>query len=290
MTPVGPGSAAIILAGGRARRLGGADKPLVPVAGRPLIAHALEAAARRDRIIVVGGPFEIGDDRITWTREDPPFGGPAAAVLAGIGALGEAVDETEVLLLASDLPDAARLVGRLDARPIPADADGLVALDDSGREQWLAARYRLGALRRAARDLAEPGGTAMRVLLGPLSLRTVDVGRSAVDLDTWDAIDEYRRAHPAPQQKDQIMHDTPADLESWVRSAAAELGLDPEDVPIGLLLDVTRETAHQVMRPAGPVTTFLLGLAVGRGGDLDDAVTRVRALIAEWPSEGDAGR
>lgn len=81
------------------------------------------------------------------------------------------------------------------------------------------------------------------------------------------------------------MNNTPADLETWVRSASADLGLDPAEIPIGLLLDVTRETAHEVMRPAGPVTTFLIGLAVGRGSTIDDAVAAVRARIAEWDTE-----
>lgn len=80
------------------------------------------------------------------------------------------------------------------------------------------------------------------------------------------------------------MNDTPEDLETWVRIASADLGIDPADVPIGLLLDVTRETAHDVMRPAGPVTTFLIGLAVGRGSTLDEAITIVRTRIAEWDS------
>lgn len=80
------------------------------------------------------------------------------------------------------------------------------------------------------------------------------------------------------------MNDTPADLETWVRIASADLGIDPSEVPVGLLLDVTRETAHDVMRPAGPVTTFLIGLAVGRGSTLDEAIAAVRTRIAEWDS------
>ena len=124
----------------------------------------------------------------------------------------------------------------------------------------------------------------MRALVAGLSLAPVDGGDTTVDLDTWDAIDEYRRAHPGARQKDDIMNETPLDLDRWVRSAAIELGLDPAEIPTGLLLDVTRETAHQVMRPAGPVTTFLIGLAVGRGGSLDDSITTVRALIDEWES------
>ena len=53
-------------------------------------------------------------------------------------------------------------------------------------------------------------------------------------------------------------------------------------MPVGLLLDVTRDAAHEVTRPAGPVTTYLLGLAVARGRAIDDAVAVVRAEIERW--------
>lgn len=190
-------TAAIILAGGRARRLGGADKPLVPVAGRTLIEHALEAARGRAQIVVVGGPFEIDDARIIWTREDPPFGGPAFALITGLVALEHEADDAEVLVLAADLPEAVGLVRLLDAEPLAPDVDGIVAMDETGREQWLAGRYRVGALRRATRSLGGADGASMRSLLAGLVLRTVPVGGAAVDLDTWQAIDEYRRAHPS---------------------------------------------------------------------------------------------
>ena len=277
---------AIIVAGGRARRLGGADKPMVPVAGRRLIEHALDAAAARRPVVLVGGPFEIDDERISWTREEPPFGGPAAALIAGLNALEPDVAAEEVLVLAADLPDAVRLVRLLDAEPLPADIDGIVATDAAGRTQWLAGRYRLAALRRAARAVGDADGVSMRELLSHVRLRTVPVGDAAADLDTWEAIEEYRRAHPTTaepttDQKDDTMTESPSDLETWVLGAAAELGVDPGEVPTGLLLDVTREIAHEVVRPAGPVTTFLIGLAVGRGSTVDEAVAAVRALIAD---------
>ncbi|MFF2371449.1 DUF6457 domain-containing protein [Agromyces sp. NPDC058110] len=57
----------------------------------------------------------------------------------------------------------------------------------------------------------------------------------------------------------------PADLDAWVAEIAPTLGLDPADVPIGEILDLTRRVAHGIARPAGPVTAFMIGLAVGRG-------------------------
>lgn len=81
------------------------------------------------------------------------------------------------------------------------------------------------------------------------------------------------------------MHDSPADLERWVEGLAAALDLAETEVPIGLLLDLTRDAAHGVTRPAGPLTTYLVGLSVARGASIDDAAARVRAAIAAWDTE-----
>jgi hypothetical protein len=69
-----------------------------------------------------------------------------------------------------------------------------------------------------------------------------------------------------------------SDLQDWARRAADELGL-PEGPDVGLLLQLSREVAHRVVRPAAPVTTYLLGVAVGRGADPHEAVERLRALL-----------
>ena len=54
-------------------------------------------------------------------------------------------------------------------------------------------------------------------------------------------------------------------LDDWITALTRELGLDGS-VDEGLLLDVARDAAHNVARPAAPVTTFLVGLAAGRAG------------------------
>lgn len=81
------------------------------------------------------------------------------------------------------------------------------------------------------------------------------------------------------------MPDAPEDLDAWVRTLAESLGLGGEQHPIGLLLDVTRDAAHGVVRPAGPLTTYLVGLAVAQGMTVEDAVARTRATIAEWRND-----
>nr|MDT0663160.1 DUF6457 domain-containing protein [Micromonospora sp. DSM 115978] len=68
-------------------------------------------------------------------------------------------------------------------------------------------------------------------------------------------------------------------------TAAAELGLDPADVDVSLVLDLARDVAHHVVRPGAPVTAYLLGVAVGRGADPAEAAARLAALAREWPAE-----
>lgn len=69
-----------------------------------------------------------------------------------------------------------------------------------------------------------------------------------------------------------------SDLEDWTARAAAELGID--DPPsLLLLLDLSREAAHRVVRPAAPVTTYLLGVAVGRGADVEQTAQRLKDLL-----------
>jgi Domain of unknown function (DUF6457) len=76
-------------------------------------------------------------------------------------------------------------------------------------------------------------------------------------------------------------------LDRWTEAACAELGLTPADVPARMVLDLARDVAHQVERPAAPLTAFLLGLAVGQGRPVDDAAAVLRELAARWePAEG----
>lgn len=81
------------------------------------------------------------------------------------------------------------------------------------------------------------------------------------------------------------MTDTPSDLDRWVVRLAEALQIDPAEVPTGALLELTREVAHGVTRPAGPVTTFLLGIALARGARFADAASSARSLIPEAAAE-----
>jgi Domain of unknown function (DUF6457) len=76
-------------------------------------------------------------------------------------------------------------------------------------------------------------------------------------------------------------------LQRWTEAACAELGLDPAAVDERLILDLTRVVAHQVDRPAAPLTAFLAGLAAGRGEPLAAAVATLTALATAWPEPPD---
>jgi hypothetical protein len=72
-------------------------------------------------------------------------------------------------------------------------------------------------------------------------------------------------------------------LDEWIRAACAELGIDPADMHRDLILDVARDVAHGVARPAAPVTAYLMGLAVGRGTPVRDAAARLTEMAEGWP-------
>jgi hypothetical protein len=73
-------------------------------------------------------------------------------------------------------------------------------------------------------------------------------------------------------------------LHQWSSDLSRALDLD-FDVDVNAVLDLARDAAHQVERPAAPVTTFLVGYAAGlRGGtpaDIAACVTTAQRLAAE---------
>ena len=180
-----PAIGAVVLAGGNGTRMGGVDKGRLRLGGVSLLEHALAATAAAEQTVVVGDPAPASRP-VTWTRERPPGGGPAAGLLAGLGAL--ACEPDLVLVLAVDMPwvtaaTADRLVEAV--RRGGAAVDGAVLVDADGRRQPLAAAYRPAALQRA-RDPAAAGGLSMRRLLAGLRLCEVPaVGEEARDVDTW---------------------------------------------------------------------------------------------------------
>ena len=71
-------------------------------------------------------------------------------------------------------------------------------------------------------------------------------------------------------------------LDDWVVQAADALGLDAT-MDIALVLDLARDVAHAVARPAAPVTSYLLGMAVATGADPEPAAATLVGIAREWP-------
>lgn len=185
---------AILLAGGRGSRLGGALKPLLALDGITLLSRAVTAAtdfgARR---VTVAADVLDPDLPVRWVREHPPYSGPAAAVVAALADSAAADDADWTLLLACDLPHAGEAVARLAAALplLPTDADGVCLGDASGRPQWLAGLYRTAALRGTAAQLADAGaGAPVRALMADLAITVIAGGDASHDIDTWD---DYER-------------------------------------------------------------------------------------------------
>ena len=190
---------AILLAGGRATRLGGAVKPLLEVGGRTLFARAVDAVAGCAPVTVVAPVLDVPDaDALTWVREDPPLGGPAAAVVAALASWRDEAPEW-TYVLACDLPGVAEAVARLaDAVALlPADTDGVCLADAASRPQWLTGLYRTAALREAAAELPDGGKDApVRAMTSDLAVAVIAAPPDETeDVDTWDDLERARRRH-----------------------------------------------------------------------------------------------
>jgi hypothetical protein len=70
-------------------------------------------------------------------------------------------------------------------------------------------------------------------------------------------------------------------FEEWIDELCELLSIDPNDVDIDGLLDLSREAAHGIERRAAPVTTYLVGVAVGAGADAEEVMTKVSGLLED---------
>jgi molybdopterin-guanine dinucleotide biosynthesis protein A len=141
-------------------------------------------AVRDARIVIAVGPRRDVDlpVGVTWVQEDPPGGGPVAALAAGL-----AVTAAElVVVLAVDHPLITR--EHITRLVECASADGAVALDDRGRLQPLVAVYRRPALHAAVLGLPRTQGASIREVMAALVLKPVQLGDAAVDCDTWESL------------------------------------------------------------------------------------------------------
>jgi molybdopterin-guanine dinucleotide biosynthesis protein A len=205
--------AAVVLAGGTAARMDGADKAAIELRGVTLLERTLSATFTAVEVVVVGDPVPTTRP-VTFTVEDPRGGGPAAGLLAGLRAFYRPPDL--VMVLAVDMPRVgpgtfARLTDALLA-PVTAAApaaaasptvtgadepgrpDGAMLVGADGRRQPLCAVYRYAALQRArpARREDEHGLPVHRLVGGLHMVEVPEVASEARDVDTWADLRELR--------------------------------------------------------------------------------------------------
>lgn len=150
--------AVAVLAGGQGRRLGGRDKALVQLCGRPLLAHLLDRLRPQTRRIVLsanGEASRFAGFGLPVVADDIADAGPLAGIAAAAAYCATQWPETTRLVTVPvDTPrPPADLVHRLAAGP-----DGRVAVAESGgRLHWAVACWPLSAALRLTAAMHETG-------------------------------------------------------------------------------------------------------------------------------------
>jgi molybdopterin-guanine dinucleotide biosynthesis protein A len=225
---------AVILAGGRSARLGGVPKQSLTYDGDSLLRRSAAAAGGARAAVVVGPDAGEVPAGFLSSREEPPFGGPAAAIAAGLAALAASGGNRPglTLVLACDMPNVAQAVtalkaalkvrargaagpadagpaaegpaagGPAAAKPAGLEPDGVVAVSEDGRRQPLVGFYSTAALQRSVAELESTGrlvNGSVRALLASLDVQLVAVpAGSTADVDTWDDAAALGVAAPVP--------------------------------------------------------------------------------------------
>ncbi|MDO7868331.1 molybdenum cofactor guanylyltransferase [Nocardioides jiangxiensis] len=173
---------AIVLAGGTAVRMGGVDKASIELHGRTLLEYALDAVTDASEVVVVGA-WVPTERPVTFTREEPALGGPAAGILAGLDAF--AGTPRQLVVLAVDMPRVTlSTIARL--RDAAEGRDGAVLVDGKGRRA-LAYVLDTAALTASRPGPEEAFGLSLRALVGDLDLASVPArGDEARDVDSWE--------------------------------------------------------------------------------------------------------
>jgi molybdopterin-guanine dinucleotide biosynthesis protein A len=286
-----PGWTALVLAGGRGSRLGHVDKAAITIGGMSALDHLL-ADLPEMVPVVVAGPECPTSRLVTFRREWPIHGGPVAGIASGLAAVSTPL----TVLLAVDMPWAGVLAEQLVAEFASCEAGALVPVDGSGFRQPLCCVVRTEAIREALRELGDPDGRSLRDLMSLVEVKERVLAEAEIGwVDDIDTPDDLRRARArrttspvvscSTGTHEPTSHEQGAKpvMSTWIDGVCAELDL-PAEVNTDVILDVARVAAHNVERPAAPVTTFLLGVAVAGGMDLNEAAAKIQSLAATWPA------
>ncbi len=192
--PSQPRVAAIVLAAGQGRRMGGPNKLAATIGGEPLVRIAVEAAvaSRTDPVIVVTGhqPEAVRESLagldVAFVHNPDFAEGLSTSLRRGIAALPENVDGAVVLL--ADMPAVdAGVIDRLVAAFDPAGGTLIVVPTFEGKR----GNPVLWSRRLFPELLAVAGDTGGRHLIGqnPDAVAEIEIGPAvALDVDTPEAL------------------------------------------------------------------------------------------------------
>lgn len=186
-----------LFAGGKARRMGGAPKGLLPTpgSGEPIAARVVRIAGEVGlEVVVVGAAPDqaLPPSAAALPRlgDDPEGVGP----LGGLSALLAYAAERPAIAIACDMPYvSAALLDKL-ART-PSDAAVLAARDHgSGKWQPLFARYASALVRPVLATTIAEGARSFQLLLRRVSCQelALDAGEHA-ELRDWDSPEDIER-------------------------------------------------------------------------------------------------
>jgi molybdopterin-guanine dinucleotide biosynthesis protein A len=186
---------AVILTGGRSARMGGGDKTQSLI-GTETSLDLLVGSLPDHITVVVVGPQRPSCRPVTLCREDPPFGGPVAALHAALAV----VETPYVLVIAGDMPFAGRVLPALIRAWNSHDA--VVPVDSRGRRQHLCCLAQVESLRAAMERLPSPQGASMTSVLELLDVQAVLLNDAndhvLADFDTPEELAALRlwKGHP----------------------------------------------------------------------------------------------
>lgn len=263
----------IVVAGGKATRMGGLDKVMLPlgITGSALLAEVINACP--GKVFVVGSRRELElerTDQVTWVPDLNPSGGPAAGIWSGL----VDVSTEYVVISAADQTLATETIAKIVSAA--QGQDGAWAIRSDGQGQPLCACVRTDLLRELLTPTQGVNQSPLR-LLSTLKMVGVNVNPDqVVDFDSWQDVAKAVRESDAMDQVTQM----------WLARVATLLNVDQHEMLTSELLDLTREVAHGVERKSAPLTTFLLGYAAGKDSlSLDEVrklIETVSNAVAEW--------
>lgn len=197
----------VVLAGGAGSRVGGADKGLLPLCGRPLVEHVMERLRPQcGRVLIVANRNLDDYARYAPTVHDerPGHAGPLAGLVAAFGFVGANRHAQPRWLLTApvDCPDPPPgVAARLHAALVRDARARCASVRQAGKPQPLFALYRVGgrpeAWRASAQAALREHGSPWRwhEALGAVAVDFDGPGEAFHNLNGPAEFDEYERTH-----------------------------------------------------------------------------------------------